>query len=126
MSGDLDARQLNELGVELGRIAARSVPVLTEVYRGSADMLVEKWAANARTSSGVHGKHYPESIDHQRLISSDIAFEVGPNPSKPQGSMAFETGSAKQPPHPDGQQAADQMQPDIEQGILAALAELGL
>lgn len=126
MSNEIDASQLAELGMELGRIAARSVPILTEVYRDSADTLVEKWAANARASSGVHGKHYPDSIDHQRLISTDIAFEVGPNPSKPQGSMTFETGSANQPPHPDGQQAADEVQPSIERAVLGALADLGL
>jgi len=121
-----DASELEGLAAELGRIGARSVPVMTNVFQAGADDLVTAWATNARQTSGVHGKHYPDSIDSQRLISTDITFEVGPNPSKPQGSMAFETGSAKQPPHPDGQRAADVELPKIDRAIAAALTELGL
>jgi hypothetical protein len=121
-----DASQLEGLAAELGRIGARSVPVMTSVFQQGADDLVTAWAANARQTSGVHGKHYPDSIDAERRVSTNITFEVGPNPAKPQGSMAFETGSAKQPPHPDGQRAADVELPKIDRAITAALSELGL
>lgn len=121
-----DTDELVALSADLGRTGIRTTGVMTKVFATGADDLVKSWAANARQSSGAHGKHYPDSIDSERLFGTDIAFEVGPNPSKPQGKMAFETGSVNQPPHPDGQRAADSVIPYIQDNIRAALGDLGL
>jgi hypothetical protein len=121
-----DTDELVALAADLGRTGIRTTGVMTKVFAEGADDLVKTWAANARETSGAHGKHYPDSIDSERLLGANIAFEVGPNPSKPQGKMAFETGSAKQPPHPDGQRAADSVIPYVQDNIAAALDRLGL
>lgn len=126
MSITFDSHELAALAHDFGKIGAASTKALTPVFADAADDLVTGWASNARATSGVHGKHYPESIDKERLVSTDIAFEVGPNPTKRQGKMAFETGSANQPPHPDGQRAADTVVPTIDRRLAAALAYLGL
>lgn len=122
----IDTGELAALSVDLGRTGARAVPVLNAVFADAARDLEEAWRANARTTSGAHGKHYPDSIDSERLVSSDIAYEIGPNPSKPQGGMAFETGSVNQPAHLSGQMAADEMVPQLERRVSAALGILGL
>lgn len=124
---NFDVDELVALASDLGKTGLRATGVMTKVFAEGADDLTKTWAANARQTSGVHGKHYPESIDNQRLLSTGIAFEIGPNPSKPQGSMAFETGSVNQPPHPDGQRAADSDIPLLYRRIDIALnSELGL
>ena len=121
-----DTGELSALARDLGRMSARTTGSMIGVFREGADDLVKEWAANARATSGEHGKHYPNSIDSEMQIGTDIAFEVGPNPAKPQGGMAFETGSVNQPPHPDGQRAADTIIPSIDRRIDAALGHLGL
>lgn len=124
---NFDTDELVALSADLGRTAIKTTVVMTKVFADGADDLVKTWARNARETSGVHGKHYPDSIDSERLLGTNIAFEVGPNPTKPQGKMAFETGSAKQPPHPDGQRAADEIVPKLQRRIDIALrSDLGL
>jgi hypothetical protein len=121
-----ESDDLPALARDFGRINHRLVPVVTDLYADAAEDLVKDWRDRAVLSSGVHGKHYPNSIDAERVISTDIAFEVGPNPHKRQGRMHFESGSSKQPPHPDGQNAADRMIPLIEKRIDSMLDHLGL
>lgn len=121
-----DAHELTTLAVDLGKIGAKSTVAMVTVFKDSGDDLVKEWAANARETAGVHGKHYPDSIDSEMQISTDIVIEAGPNPAKPQGNMSFENGSANQPPHLDGQRAADVVIPRIDRRIDAALAHLGL
>lgn len=121
-----DTSELAALAVDLGRTGIRTTGVMTDVFSEGADDLVKTWASNARATSGVHGRHYPDSIDSERLLGANIAFEVGPNPSKPQGGMHFESGSVNQPPHPDGQRAADQQIPLLQRRIDIALGGLGL
>lgn len=121
-----DSHEFSTLAADLGKTGVRVTGVMVKVFHEGANDLVKTWAAYARETSGEHGKYYPDSIDAEQIISSDIAFEIGPNPRKPQGGMAFETGSANQPPHPDGQRAADHEVPLLERRIQTALAYLGL
>lgn len=121
-----DAHELAALAVNFDKTASKLTPKLIPVFREGADDLVKTWAANARETSGTHGKHYPNSIDHEMHLSTDIVFEIGPNPAKPQGGMSFEMGSVNQPPHLDGQRAADTEIPLIDRRIQSALAFLGL
>lgn len=121
-----DSGELAALSVDLGRTGVRLTGQLQKVFVEAGDDLVEAWADNARATAGVHGKHYPDSIDKDLLISRDIAVEVGPNPAKPQGGMSFEYGSANQPPHLDGQRAADEIIPRLSRRVEITLGELGL
>lgn len=121
-----DDGTLAALSVEFASAGRRMTKTLTGVYSEATDDLVAEWKSNARASSGEHGKHYPDSIDSQRLLSAGIAFEAGPNPTKRQGKMAFETGSVNSPPHPDGQRATDTVVPKLERRIAIALTALGL
>lgn len=123
---DFDTHELVGLSRDLGNLGRRATNAMVDVYQLSGDHLAKAWAARARTTSGVHGKHYPDSIDSEMLLSTDIAIEVGPNPSKPQGGMSFEFGSSRQPPHLDGQFATDEELPLLDRRINAALARLGL
>lgn len=121
-----DTRELAALAVDLGRTGAKVTPVIAKVFDEAGDRLVKTWAANARETSGVHGKHYPDSIDSERVLSTNIVVEVGPNAAKPQGGMSFENGSVNQPPHLDGQRAADSEIPLLARRIDAAMLHLGL
>ena len=119
-----DSSELRELSTNFGTIAKGTTPAMIKVYDQAGDDLADDWRGRARISSGEHGRHYPESIDTERIISTDIAVEIGPNPTKPQGQMAFESGSANQPPHPDGQNAADRMIPLIQRRVSTTIADL--
>lgn len=69
----------------------------------------DQWRTNATATAGKHGKHYPKSIQHKMVPSlTAIVGEVEPDASMPQGGMSFEYGSVNQPPHLDGQRAAQQ------------------
>jgi hypothetical protein len=116
-----DAGELADLAADLGNIGSQATRQMVPVFKEAGDDLAAAWADNARQTAGVHGKHYPASIDAELLISTDIAVEVGPNPAKPQGRMSFENGSVKQPPHLDGQRAADVELPKLDQRIAERL-----
>lgn len=121
-----DTHELDTLARDLGQAGYRATGVMTKVFEEGAERLTQTWQANARQSSGSHGRLYPESIDSERVISTDIVIEIGPNPSKPQGKMAFETGSENQPPHPDGQRAADTQSSWLYGAVGHAIDDLGL
>lgn len=112
-----DARELAAVAVDIGAVGVQSTRAMVEVFQEGGDTLANTWAHNARQTSGVHGKHYPNSIDWEMRLSTNIVIEVGPNPAKPQGRMSFENGSVNQPPHLDGQRAADYELPVIERRI---------
>lgn len=121
-----DAHEVAALGVELPKLGFKAAKVLDGVFAEGARDIEAKWRDNATLTAGDHGKHYPKSIDHERLLGTDIAFEIGPNPAKRQGGMSFEEGSVNQPPHLDGQHAADEVVPRIERRVDSALGLLGL
>lgn len=84
----------------------------------SAESLQRDWRANARKSSGRHGKRYPSSITYD--VTDDdggVHADVGPDRARLQGRMGpgFEYGSVNQPPHYDGAKAlAVNQQPFID------------
>ncbi len=103
--------------------AARAVDDSAE--RGAATA-----RANARQTSGTHGRHYPRSITWDRLTVPDgVAAEFGPDASKKQGSMGagFEYGSVNQTtPHLDNNRAADAEEPRFLAAVNGVLSrELG-
>lgn len=122
-----DTSELGLLDTEFKKAAKAALPALRGVVQESASELKDDWRARARISSGAHGKHYPNSITYEtRQLAMAVEGEVGPDPSKAQGSMAFETGSVNQPPHPDGQMSADNVVPKFHRRMDAAIAHLGL
>jgi hypothetical protein len=125
---DIDGSELLRLveyfdGAEKG-VAEKTYPVVKE----HAQQLRDQWQKNARETARRHGKHYPKSITAEQLpLANEIAWEVGPEVSRKQGSMGrgFEYGSSNQPPHLDGARAAIQQEPkfmksldEIIQGLL--------
>ena len=69
--------------------------------------------ANAKTSSGTHGKLYPRAFSYEMHTgfsgfgSTIYSGEYGPDIAKPQGGMSFEFGSRNQKPHLDLAKSAD-------------------
>jgi len=121
-----DAREVAALAADLPSLPPRMVKPIDGVFKSGAEAIEKTWRENAEETAGAHGKHYPKSIDHERLLGTSLAFEIGPNPAKKQGRMSFEMGSRNQPPHLDGQKAADVEVPRVERNIQTALTFLGL
>jgi hypothetical protein len=85
------------------------------------EKIEETWKAEAEVTAGAHGKHYPKRIGSRMLAGfTTIQGEVGPIKPGPQADMSFEFGSVNQPPHLDGQRAAEAH----EQGILRSFDRL--
>ncbi len=121
-----DAHELAALSVELPAIGRRGAKVIDAVLAEGARDVEAAWRRNAEQTSGEHGRLYPKSIDHERLVGLNLAYEIGPNPTKPQGGMSFEEGSTNQPAHLDGLHAADEVVPKVERRAMTALGLLGL
>ena len=122
-----DASDLYALSRDLGKIGkigARATSVMYDVLREGAVDVRDTWKRNARLTSGQHGKRYPDSITMDARVGTSISFEIGPDPRLPQGGMSFENGSVNQPPHLDGQRAADEVIPRINRRIDGALGYL--
>jgi hypothetical protein len=122
----VDAHELYALSRDLGKIGGKAGVAMYGVFKEAGHDLESTWQRNARATSGVHGKRYPDSITTDMRIRPYIEVEVGPDPALPQGGMSFEDGSVNQPPHLDGQRAADEVEPRLDRRIDAALAHLGL
>lgn len=113
------------LAADLSRIGAKAVPSARAVVLEVGEAFRDQWKANAAATAGVHGKHYPDSIDADlAYTTTSIAVEVGPNPAKPQGGMSFEFGSRNQPPHLDGARAFDVIEPRATAMIESAIGRL--
>ncbi|HET7386850.1 MAG TPA: hypothetical protein VFJ19_09345 [Nocardioidaceae bacterium] len=118
---------LADLARDLHKAAAELPERTAAVVEHAAVNLKNGWRENARRSAGKHGKHYPASIgyDELRRNGGNVWTDVGPDSSMPQGGMSFEYGSRNQPPHLDGNRAADVEAPrflkamgDLADGIL--------
>lgn len=82
--------------------AARDMALAT---RKNAERGNKNAKANARRTSGSHGKHYPNAFTAEAI--TPLMWEYGPDASRPQGGMSFEFGSRNQPPHLDLAKSAD-------------------
>ena len=122
----IDTSELKALSADLGKISGATTKAMYGVFKEGAEDLRDQWRENARETSGAHGRHYPKSITYDVNPGLNIEFEVGPDPRLKQGSMGpgFEYGSVNQPPHLDGQRAADQVVPKIAQRVDSAMAYL--
>lgn len=122
-----DASEVYKLAADLAQVGPESVPAMRGVMDEAGKALAKEWQANARETSGAHGKHYPNSITSELVFGvGSIAVEAGPDSSMPQGSMGrgFEFGSQNQPPHLDGLRALDGIQQRVERMADAAIGHL--
>jgi hypothetical protein len=101
------ASEIFELATDLGKASAKVASTLYTVYAEQGEQFAREWSENARATSGVHGKWYPDSITSETRVAFGIEVEVGPDSGRKQGSMGrgFEFGSVNQPPHLDGLRA---------------------
>lgn len=125
MSGD--ASEFFRLGDDLAATGAKVVPALRTTMDVAGAAFAKDWSANARATSGAHGKHYPNSIDSEVAFDAGgVNVDVGPNSAKLQGSMGrgFEFGSENQPPHLDGLRALDVTEVRTEKLLEAVIGPL--
>lgn len=105
MSGEMSAAT-EALAAELAAAGARMMAQATALTSKGALNIKNDWRANA---SGLkHAPQYPNSITYDLIRSpAEIAAEIGPDKSKPQGALGnlIEYGSSKNPPHLDGARA---------------------
>jgi hypothetical protein len=122
-----DASEIYRLAGDLTQVSAKMVPALRTTMGAAGEVFANDWAANARETSGTHGKHYPDSIDSELVFNAGgVSVDVGPNAAKKQGSMGrgFEFGSENQPPHLDGLRALDGAQKRVEKMVDATIGHL--
>ena len=117
-----DTSELRTLGADITSASRASIGGVYAAMSESADDLRDTWRRNAKETAGTHGKLYPKSILARPVVSTDIIFDVGPDPRFPQGGMSFEFGSVNQPAHLDGQRAMDEVSPRMEKRVADALA----
>lgn len=122
-----DASEVYALAQDLTSVSAQMVPAMRSAMAQGGVAFVDEWRSNAVETSGVHGKHYPNSIDSELVFNSGgVSVDVGPNAAKKQGSMGkgFEFGSENQPPHLDGLRAMETVAPVIESLAASVIAGL--
>ncbi len=129
---NIDTSQLTLLAADLARMPGRLFPQAADAVSDFGDALRDRWVENARATSGTHGRLYPDSITAETLFTagvlSDVTAVVGPDVSFPQGGMGlgFEYGSINQPPHLDGNRAADTVVPLLVSRLTSVLASVRL
>ena len=96
---------IDKLAADLGAIPVRATRELPGVVHESAKDGNRIAKAFAKESAGAHGKHYHKAFTVEK--TGPLAYEYGPDESKPQGGMSFEGGSRNQPPHNDLAKSAD-------------------
>lgn len=94
------ARDFTESGRKVGS-------AVFDAFREGGDAFARDWQHNARSTSGAHGVHYPDSITSESRLALGVEIETGPESGRKQGRMGrgFEFGSVNQPPHLDGARA---------------------
>lgn len=112
------------LARDFEKAPAKVAAVLYDVFKESGEAFAEDWAANARQTSGTHGKWYPDSIDSETHVALGIEVEIGPNSAKKQGGMGrgFEFGGPTQPAHLDGARALPAAEHRLDRAADVAVA----
>jgi hypothetical protein len=125
---NVDASEIFALALDLSTASGKIVAPLREAFTEAGDAAARQWYANARATSGRHGKWYPSSIDAETkfTLGGNVEVEVGPNAAKKQGRMGrgFEFGSVNQPPHLDGVRAFEAVEPRVAKIADEAVARL--
>lgn len=117
--------ELRALAVALGNVPRIGLQAAVAETEAVGEELRSDWVSNATATAGEHGKHYPSSITAELQFGiNTITVEVGPDSSKRQGGMGpgFEYGSVNQPPHLDGNKAADGHEAEFATRVADAVA----
>lgn len=105
----MPADEIFELANDFEKAPAKVVGALFDTFKSAGERFRDDWQANARATSGAHGKHYPNAIttELRPFALTSIVVETGPESGRRQGGMGrgFEFGSRNQPPHLDGLRA---------------------
>lgn len=120
MTADFDASDLIALEQDLREAPLRVQRKLPPVVDHGALNIKNDWRDSATQTAGTHGKHYPRSIDYESAwVSGGYEAEIGPRTDRTQGHMGtgFEYGSVNQPPHMDGNKAAEAEAPRFEKAV---------
>src|SRR5690606_13835025 len=119
---EFDTHEVDELARDLAKAPERVVVTSRGAVRDAAKKLRDDWRSNARATARRHGKHYPRSITHEAVGLDGLTYEVGPEFGKLQGRMGrgFEYGSRNQPPHLDGNRAADGIERELARDLAPA------
>lgn len=121
----VDTSQLDQLVQQLEHVGDDLPDGARQVVQRGALNIKTDWRQMAKVSAGKHGKLYPYSITYDtEETRTRVTAEIGPERDRPQGGMAFETGSVNQPPHPDGQRAADREEPRFAKAVEEMAARL--
>lgn len=114
---------LHSLAHDLSSSRAKLQREAVAIVEHGAVNVKQKWADNARASSGVHAPDYPNSVtydfDVRSLLAGDIRAEIGPDKNRRQGALGnlLEFGSANNAPHNDGGRALRDEAPRFEEEI---------
>ncbi len=119
MRVEFHSGEVHELANDLGRVPYTAQRRVSQEGTRVSSQLHRRWVDGATESSGAHGVHYPDAITVEKV--GVLAWEAGPEAGRPQGGMSFETGSRNQPPHLDGNNAADVTFPLWERAVADAV-----
>lgn len=107
-----------DLASDLAKIPVMAATDMPGIVKDAARIGGLEARANAKRTSGRHGKHYPGAITWDRSATTFFGFgggayqaEFGPETGRKQGEMSFEHGSRNQRPHNDLAKAADLVGP---------------
>lgn len=90
MTIKFDFTEVNALAADLGKVAERALPKITQAVQVSAQDVRDDWRAAARGMSGRHARAYPSAIDYDMKVTPvGPGAEVGPSLGKRQGSLGF-------------------------------------
>lgn len=113
---------LDDLESDLRTIGGRARLDMDDVLRANAYQGNRLARDFARVSAGKHGKHYHRAFSAEP--KGALAWEYGPDSSKPQGGMSFEGGSRNQPPHNDLAKSLDIQGPKFARDAENMLSDL--
>lgn len=86
MSIEFDTSEVLQLSADLGKIAGRTVPVLTAATEKSAAAIQKGMRSDAR--GHAHSPHFPASITHDLKVRvGGIEAEIGPDKGLTQGAL---------------------------------------
>lgn len=118
---EFKTHELRRLERDIQKAKVWNTHAIQDALEETAQDLVKEWKRNARKTARRHGRHYPKTIGYD-LYNGGLTAVVGPDANHPlgQGGMSFEYGSRNQPPHLDGNRAADKIQYVFHRRILDA------
>lgn len=106
---------VGDLARDCRKIATTARADMAKVVRRNAERGNKIARGYAKESAGAHGKHYHRAFSAEAV--TPLAWEYGPDASKPQGGMSFERGSRNQPPHNDLAKSLDLIAPKFAQDV---------